>query len=105
MAKPDKSSSAKEKLVTSIWSTAVGMVALVGIFGRGHPVALAVPPIAAAVTTAFVLNTEEKRQQLPAQTETLQRIESRLEALETIITQEDYLLADRFADRSQQVEK
>jgi hypothetical protein len=103
--KKDKNLSAKEKLLSSIWSSAVGMVALAGLFGQGNPIALAVPPIAAAVSTAFVLNTEEKRQQLPAQTETLQRIESRLEALETIITKDDYLLADRLVDRSQQIEK
>jgi translation initiation factor 6 (eIF-6) len=96
MKKTDKSLSAKEKLITSIWSTAVGMVALVGIFGRGNPVAIAVPPLAAAATTVFVLNAEEKRKQLPEQAEKIRQLESRLETLETIDTKDDYLLTDRY---------
>lgn len=89
MTKPNKGLSVREKLVTSIWSTAVGMVALIGIFGRGNPVAIAIPPIAAAATTVFVLN-EEKQKRLPEQAEKIRQLESRLETLEAIITKEDY---------------
>jgi hypothetical protein len=68
----------------------VGMVALAAIFSRGNPVAIAVPPIAAAATSIFVIKTDENQKQLPAQAERMQRIETRLETLETILTAGDY---------------
>ncbi|GAB4384992.1 MAG: hypothetical protein Kow00121_49310 [Elainellaceae cyanobacterium] len=69
-------------------------MALVGVFGGGHPVAMSVPPIAAGATTIFILkqskDEEEKRLH---QTEQLKLMESRLQTLETIVTRdEDFLL-------------
>ncbi|WP_416666375.1 hypothetical protein [Egbenema bharatensis] len=66
------------------------MVALAAIFGRGNPGAIAVPPIAAAVTSMFIINADEQRKRIPEQSEKMQQIESRLETLETILTGSDY---------------
>ena len=98
------SKDATKSVIPSIWGSAVGMMAIAGIFVGGESVAkaivMAVPPIAAAATTAVVLNhaKEEDKRQLH-QAETLQVLESRVETLEAIVTREDYLLTGKSPSR------
>jgi hypothetical protein len=78
-------------IIKTVWGSAVGMVVVAGIFTGGEStgkyIAMSVPPIAATVTTAIVLNHAKKTDQ-PQATIEMQQIESRLATLETIVTAE-----------------
>lgn len=82
-----------KSIITSIWGSAAGMMAIIGIFGGsnsyGKALAMAVPPIAAGATTAVILNHEAKERRLSGDAITLQRMESRLQNLEAILAQEE----------------
>ncbi|MBF1999595.1 MAG: hypothetical protein IGS50_13330 [Synechococcales cyanobacterium C42_A2020_086] len=81
-----------KSIITSIWGSAVGMMAIIGIFvgsnSNGKALAMAVPPIAAGATTAVILNHEAKERRLHGDATTLQRMEARLQNLEAILAQE-----------------
>lgn len=90
---------ASKSLIRSVWGYAVGMMAIIGIFGGGSDnkvFAIVIPPMAAAATTIYLLRQEEQKQQeLRDQAEHIQLMESRLQVLEAIITKEEHLLAER----------
>lgn len=90
---------ASKSLIRTVWGYAVGMMAIIGIFGGGSDnkvYAIVIPPMAAAATTIYILRQEEqKHQELRDQAEHIQLIESRLQILETIVTKEEHLLAER----------
>lgn len=90
---------ASKSLIRSVWGYAVGMMAIIGIFGGGSDnkvYAIVIPPIAAAATTIYILRQEEqKHQELRDQAEHIQLMESRLQILEAIVTKEEHLLSER----------
>ncbi|MGL5062682.1 MAG: hypothetical protein ACRC62_22120 [Microcoleus sp.] len=82
--------------IAAIWSSAVGMMALVGVFGRGNPVVMMVPPIAASATSIALIkrsqdSEDRQHQELLGQSERTKLLETRLENLEAIVIQDESL--------------
>jgi hypothetical protein len=99
-----KNESMTSKLpIAAIWGSAVGMMAIVGIFGRGNPVVMMVPPIAASATSIILIKHSEdsknpQHQELMSQSERTKLLETRLENLEAIVIHDESL-------RSKQLQK
>ncbi|MBE9191798.1 hypothetical protein IQ230_15860 [Gloeocapsopsis crepidinum LEGE 06123] len=88
---------ASKLTIVAIWGSAIPMMAIVGVFGRGNPVAMAAPPIAAgAATFALVKDSKDsqdkEKKELSAQAGRMKMLEMRLENLEEIATKDNYSL-------------
>jgi uncharacterized protein (TIGR02246 family) len=95
-----KNLSIGDKLIIAvIWGSAVCMTGIAGVFGRGNPIALAAAPMAAGATTVALVNSSKRfkdkadvEKTLLGQAEHVKMLETRLENLELIVTQDEYLL-------------
>lgn len=77
-----------------IWGSAVAMMGIVGLFGRGNPVVMMVPPFAASATSIFLINPskdskDSEHQELLGQAKDTKLLEARLENLEAIVINEE----------------
>jgi hypothetical protein len=86
-------------IIAVIWGSAVFMTGIAGVFGRGNPIALFGSPIAAGATTIALVkgskqfqDKAESEKGLLGQAEQVKMLEARLENLELILTQDEYLL-------------